>query len=223
MKKNLHFYLFLLCPAAYLSAQPVAAAAEVVNYIAWTQTPPALSNVDVMHTVRYEYTIPQTRIVMTAIVKCSSDGSTIGPIAQAIINPTPATTETPVAVSGNLYVPPGTMPSAQLPDGQFYRWEASIRGNGNVLILGISSPLTINGPLGTDSFAAKKMALYPNPVADRLFLPENLLNRNISISDSSGRIVFSGMHSGSFEVAGFSPGLYFLTAESGETGKFVKR
>jgi len=223
MKTNLHFCLFLLFPTAYLSAQPVPDAVQVVNSIAWTQTPPAVSNVDVMHTVRYEYTIPQTRTVMAAIVKCNSDGSPISPIAQAIINPTPPTTETPVAVSGNLYVPPGTMPSAQLPNGQFYRWEASIRGAGNALILGISSPLTITGPLGTDSFEGKKMALYPNPVTDRLFLPENLLNQKITVADNCGRILFSGIHTGSFEVAGFSPGVYLIAAENGETGKFLKR
>lgn len=222
MKTNLIFYLFLLVPFAYGNAQSQAQSTAVTNYIAWTQTPPAVSNVDVMHTVHYEYTIPQTRTVMAAIVKCNSDGSTISPIAQAIINPTPATTETPVAVNGNLYVPPGTMPSAQLPNGQFYRWEASIRGAGNVLIHGISSPLTITGPLGTESFAGKKMVIYPNPVADRLYLPENILDQNITVSDCNGRIIFSGLHAGSFDVSALKSGVYLLSTDDGAKAKFVK-
>jgi len=223
MKKNLHFYLFLLCPAAYLNAQPVPDGFQVVNSISWTQTPPALSNVDVMHTVHYQYTIPQSGIVMAAIVKCNSNGSTINPITQAIINPTPATTETPVQVNGNLYIPEGTIPSAQLPNGQFYRWEASIRGAGNALVLGISSPLTIGAPLGVNSFKDKKIKLYPNPVADRLFLPGSLLNQKITIANSNGRIIFSGIYTEPLDTTAFSAGVYFVKSDGSATAKFVKQ
>lgn len=223
MKKNLHFYLFLLCPGACLTAQPVPNGIQVVNSIAWTQTPPAFSNVDVMHAVYYQYTIPQSSIVMSAIVKCNGNGSTINPITQAIINPTPATTETPVQVSGNLYIPQGTIPSAQLPNGQFYRWEASIRGAGNALVLGISSPLTIGAPLAANSFESKKLRLYPNPVAGLLYLPESLLNQKITINDCSGRVVFSGVVSGTLDASAFSPGVYVLHTETGSTAKFIKK
>jgi len=206
-----------MCPVAMTQAQAV-----LTNTIAWTQTPPQQSEVDLNHTVYYEYTLTQTRTVMVAIVKCDRNGTPIVPISQSILNQRPATTQVPVRVSGNLYVPPGVVPSSQLPNGQHYRWEASIRGTGNVLLYASYSPLTIGSPLGVNTFADTKIALYPNPVSDLLFLPENIPNEQITVTDSGGRVVFSGIHNGVIEVAEFSEGVYFLITDSGKTAKFVK-
>ena len=72
------------------------------------------------------------------------------------------------------------------------------------------------------------MNLYPNPASDKVYFSTNLTDVKVTISDVSGRVLYSTdkFNGNSFDVSGFSSGVYILTAESSQEvylSKFIKQ
>lgn len=74
----------------------------------------------------------------------------------------------------------------------------------------------------------KELNLYPNPASDKVYFSTNLTDVKVTISDVSGRVLYSTdkFNGNSFDVSGFSSGVYILTAESSQEvylSKFIKQ
>lgn len=74
----------------------------------------------------------------------------------------------------------------------------------------------------------KELNLYPNPASDKVYFSSNLTDVKVTISDVSGRVLYSTdkFNGNSFDVSGFSSGVYILTAESSQEiylSKFIKQ
>ncbi|MCC7245166.1 MAG: T9SS type A sorting domain-containing protein [Saprospiraceae bacterium] len=82
----------------------------------------------------------------------------------------------------------------------------------------------ISDPCGTavgikDLRQEPAIRVLPNPVSDRLFLPENI--SELSVIDVYGRVVFSGRVVETLDVSMLKPGTYFIKTNIGNT-RFVK-
>jgi hypothetical protein len=69
------------------------------------------------------------------------------------------------------------------------------------------------------------MTLYPNPATGniiKLKVPASWTNFSAKVYDAGGKIVAENTNQGSFSVAGFASGKYFVIAESGASIAFAQ-
>ena len=75
--------------------------------------------------------------------------------------------------------------------------------------------------------AGRSLAVFPNPVGNRLLLKNLDHAARLRVYDFSGRLLIDGLSANSFvgglNVSNLAPGFYLLMDEMGRTAKFVKR
>ena len=69
----------------------------------------------------------------------------------------------------------------------------------------------IDGQEREESFTAKELSIFPNPVDDLLFISEDKANIHYSVIDNRGIVVLKG-NGNVLDVSGLDPGIYVLRA-----------
>jgi Secretion system C-terminal sorting domain len=82
--------------------------------------------------------------------------------------------------------------------------------------------MVINEVLSNQEFENSKIALYPNPATDFVFIKNNTQNLEYVIFDSNGRTVKEGTTSQKIEVASLQKGLYLIKMNN-FSYKFLKQ
>jgi Secretion system C-terminal sorting domain len=82
--------------------------------------------------------------------------------------------------------------------------------------------ISFNPVLYNQEYENSKIALYPNPATDFVFIKNNTQNLEYVIFDSNGRTVKEGTASQKIEVASLQKGLYLIKTNS-LTYKFLKQ
>ena len=114
-----------------------------------------------------------------------------------------------------------------------YGGQYSISGQGNDMILGISTPIFQNyvfgnSPLHLPKFDLKQTVVYPNPVDSKLFVhsQNNLINK-IEIINSLGQTVKTiTTDFDVIDISDFISGIYFMKLYSGDKSvskKIIKK
>ena len=98
----------------------------------------------------------------------------------------------------------------------FYNWELSVRGN---LCYGDPGQFNITFlPSSTDELKTLGIEIYPNPVADLLYLDMAAHSGNLEVFDYTGRIVLQAASNegiNTFNLSAYHPGFYTLKLDLG--------
>lgn len=181
-----------------------------------------------------------SHFVYVGLVHRKSDGTFIKNIVQSTNNQflVPSVGEN-VSTQVSLNIPIGTVPSASLPNGEYYDVSVQLWSAGLGTIWGarldnrLSSKLNIlaTGTLGFNEVnLEKQFVLYPNPVSDILsFKNANGLKiESMKITNISGETVHfdnTAENNNSIDVSQLSTGIYILSIVSQEGTqklKFIK-
>ena len=133
---------------------------------------------------------------------------------------------------------------SQFPASALYKWSTAFAGADSFQVMvsdGTNSDvvtvyvgMTPGCPMAVKSLAntAKGLYIYPNPATNTLNVNLNSATANavpFTISDVTNRILATttltgsaGHISGTINIASYPAGIYFLTAQGGESVKFVK-
>ncbi len=69
--------------------------------------------------------------------------------------------------------------------------------------------------LGKEEYAFNTIKVYPNPTQDKIYLPENLINSNYTVTSTEGKIIKKGvLTTNSIDFSKYNQGLYFIRLKS---------
>lgn len=74
---------------------------------------------------------------------------------------------------------------------------------------------------GFDSYASKKISIYPNPSHDKLFIEKEIISKQITISNMLGETWIKYINQGAVDVEDLKEGIYILSIDN-QSYKFIK-
>ncbi len=80
-----------------------------------------------------------------------------------------------------------------------------------------------NAPSSVETTAIDKVAIFPNPVKDMLYLQLPADNSEVSLYDVCGKLVYSGKNVTSIDMNSFNSGLYILDVRYGNGGRAIEK
>jgi Secretion system C-terminal sorting domain len=192
-----------------------------VNSVQFEGTAVTEVNAGATAAVGYSYSLVENGIVKVALSKYNDQELWMNDVATYILDPAIATS-TPTEASANLTVPSDVVPSAQLTNGETYKWEVSIFSAGWASYLGgVKSNVTVNGLAGVAA-NVKGFAVYPNPATTTLFLHGTEVQR-VQVLDLTGKTLISTGAANSIDVSALAAGVYFVKVNNTNPLKFIKQ
>lgn len=175
--------------------------------------------------IPYKYTATTERIVKIGLSKYNSAGNWIGDVISEVINPAPATTSIPISGTANLLIPFDAVPSTDLPNGEYYKWEASIATISWGYLGGTSANVTLNSNLGISEVSNVRNVIYPNPVNDLLKFSKPNEIKSFKIIDQTGRVIIeqNKYFENGVSVLHLPKGSYITIVNGKENRKVVKQ
>ncbi|NDP27993.1 MAG: T9SS type A sorting domain-containing protein [Flavobacterium sp.] len=178
--------------------------------------------------INYDYYLANAGKVKIDIRKYN--GSTwlsTGLVVESYIDPAAASSTT-VSGTQTLVIPVNTAISSSLASGENYKIAVTLYDASWTWILENKSDLTITAAnLAINDFKLNEKITIVNPVGDELILNYKDLNaQTLRINDISGRIVKSFKNLNNFnsiDVSDLKQGIYFLTLNSNNAIKFIKK
>ncbi|UZO79809.1 T9SS type A sorting domain-containing protein [Aquimarina sp. ERC-38] len=132
-------------------------------------------------------------------------------------------------VSFQYTIPSNMILSRDLPSNQKYRMRIRVNytdsaGQAQRLLQFVDVNVTDNQTLATPSVEIenKKLAIYPNPVAENLFISNSEM-AIFSIYNISGQLILSAKTNDRINVESLTSGIYFLKSDTGAVLKFLKK
>jgi len=172
--------------------------------------------------VAYSYTLVQDGIVKVALSKYNAQELWMNDIATFIADPAMATGTTPMMATSNLTIPGDVVPSAQLANGETYKWEVSIFSAGWASYLGgVKSNVTVDALAGIAGNVIKAVSVYPNPVSNTLFLSGTAVQQ-AQVYDLTGKLLINAGVVSGIDVSALASGVYFVKINSNNALKFIK-
>jgi hypothetical protein len=175
-------------------------------------------------TISVDYTLAGPRLIKLGISKFNTVGTWIEDLVVEGIDNLPGTTTTPVTLTRDLVIPSNAVISANLQDGEYYQIDTAIFGPGYAgLKVGKSAKITITaGPLGVEEFSKNSFKIFPNPVANKLFLNDDF--ESVKVYDLSGKkvIQLNNASENSVDVSQLKKGTYILVSDTNKKAKFIK-
>lgn len=201
----------------------------VIDNVSFNGALPASVSAGSTQSIPYKYTATTDRIVKVGLSKYSSSGNWISDVVSVIINPASATTTTPVSGVANLAIPAGTTSTANLSNGEYYGWEATMATtswsymngtNTNVVVTSANTTLSVS-----DSEAAKNpIKIYPNPVKNTLYFSNPEKIKSVKINDLTGKEIFRSTRDldKGVDFSEFAKGTYIITLNGTDSQKIIK-
>lgn len=204
-------------------ATTITATTGAVNAVHFEGTAATLVNAGSTAVIAYSYTLVNDGIVKVALSKYNAQELWMNDIATYIADPAIATGITPMIATANLTVPADVVPSAQLTNGETYKWEVSIFSAGwSSYLGGVKSNVTVDAVAGFDKNAVKAVSIYPNPVSNTLFLSGKAVQQT-QVFDLTGKMLISAGAVSGIDVSTLASGVYFLKIDSNNALKFIKK
>lgn len=98
--------------------------------------------------------------------------------------------------------------------------------NADTLLYGMSFAYTYTDPVLTYTASTQpkddNIRIYPNPAIDRLVI-EGVVNSPIIISNTLGKVIYSGVNANSIDVSNFAKGIYFIQLTDEHTQSTVTK
>lgn len=174
--------------------------------------------------ITVNYTCPSARLIKFGIAIYSAQGTFLSDLVAVGVD-VASTSSTAVSLMQNLVIPSNTIPSSQLPNGQYYKVDTALftPAYGSYL-KGSSSNVTINSTLSTAIFDKNELKIYPNPVSDFLNITTSLSFNSYEVYDVLGKVVLkvTGMKSNQIDVSKLNKGIYFIKLDDKFVNKFIK-
>jgi hypothetical protein len=204
-------------------ATTIVATSGAVNSVTFTGTAATEVNAGSNATLNYNYTLVEDGIVKVALSKYSSQEVWINDVATFVIEPAAATGTTVMQATSNIMVPADVIASADLTNGEMYKWEVSLFSPGwSTYLGGVKSNVVVNTPLvGLNKIAAKTFSIYPNPASSILILSGTNVEQ-AQVFDVSGKILINQSSGNFIDVSALSSGVYVVKINDGSTHKFIK-
>ena len=193
-----------------------------VNSVQFEGTAVTQVNAGATAAVTYSYSLVENGIVKVALSKYNDQELWMNDVATYILDPAIATS-TPTQASTNITVPENVVPSAQLINGETYKWEVSIfSANWASYLGGVKSNVTVGAMAGTAANAVKGFSVYPNPATTTLFL-HGVEVQQVQVLDLTGKTLISTGAANSIDVSALASGVYFVKVNNANPLKFIKQ
>ncbi|MDO6801190.1 T9SS type A sorting domain-containing protein [Wenyingzhuangia sp. 1_MG-2023] len=125
----------------------------------------------------------------------------------------------------NFTIPSGIVTSENLPNNQKYRIRTRIdskdAANTPIVTLEFTDVTIVESSLAVDDIKQNSLTIYPNPVANTLFLSKNIKDE-YTVYDMLGQKLLNINTSTSIDVSSLKKGLYILVNSKGSYVKFIK-
>ena len=214
MLKNL-LLLLLTFYSVSISTQTITA----------TVTPdPVRTGSDVTLNITYTGANANSKIYAAVELK-NSDETWAKTIAEATLNPVPATSG---STTQTLTMPSDTVITSELTNGQYYDFKIELKDANWNWVAGVYPTLSITEALSVSGSEKAPAKLFPNPVKNQLNIIPLDTNKQFNaykIFDISGKTVLSSSKTvqKSVNVSTLSKGLYFLQLDNYKTVRFIKQ
>ena len=202
----------------------IVASNTVTDNVSFHGTLPTSVSAGSTQNIPYKYTATTDRIIKIGLSKYSSSGNWLSDVVSEIVNPAVATTITPITGAASLTIPSDITPSTQLPNGEYYKWEATIATTSWGYIGGTTTNVGVTGSLSVSENKKKQIRFYPNPVKDVLNFATPSGIKSIRITDLSGRTILNetiGFENG-LNLSQLPKGTYIVTINGTDTQKLIK-